>query len=301
MKTPVAIVVAKRTSWRRFVEEAEDPHVLHLLRRNDPTVARMRAAHEAHEATIEAVDRALAASAYEVRRVEDPRQPFATDGADLILTIGGDGTLLTASHHDRALPILGVNSAPGHSVGFFCGAEATTIDEALRRFSDGALGGVTLARMGVDKNGESLSRRVLNDALFCHSSPAATSRYIVELGDHVEEQKSSGFWIGPPAGSTAAQRSAGGDVMPLDAETIQLVVREPYLQGARDGKPAPSILRQVLSSTETLTVRSKMPEAFLFLDGPGERYAIALGDVLRFHVSGEPLRLLGIDQHRARC
>ena len=79
--------------------------------------------------------------------------------------------------------------------------------------------------MRVELNGESLHDRVLNEALFCHASPAATSRYILRvaradgaepdvLAD--EEQKSSGLWVGPAAGSTAAQRSAGGSVLPLD-------------------------------------------------------------------------------------
>jgi hypothetical protein len=81
--------------------------------------------------------------------------------------------------------------------------------------------------MCVTTNGRPVARRILNDALFCHASPAATSRYIVELGGVVEEHKSSGFWIGPAAGSTAAQRSAGGKIMPLTAQELQLVV-SPY-------------------------------------------------------------------------
>jgi hypothetical protein len=35
------------------------------------------------------------------------------EGVDLVLTIGGDGTLLEASHHvDDRIPVLGVNSDP---------------------------------------------------------------------------------------------------------------------------------------------------------------------------------------------
>ena len=39
---------------------------------------------------------------------------------DLVVTIGGDGTLLAASHAIGDTPILGINSAPDFSVGFFC-------------------------------------------------------------------------------------------------------------------------------------------------------------------------------------
>ena len=83
---------------------------------------------------------------------------------------------------------------------------------------------VHLSRMSVIRNGAPVSTRVLNDALFCHRSPAATTRYILKLGKLVEEQKSSGFWIGPAAGSTAAQRSAGGKILPLASTDLQLVV-----------------------------------------------------------------------------
>src|SRR5205814_102880 len=77
-------------------------------------------------------------------------------------------------------------------------------------------------------NGDVVTSRVLNDMPFCHQSPAATARYIVEHRGVVEEQKSSGMWIGPAAGSTAAQHSAGGKVLPLTSADLQMVVREPY-------------------------------------------------------------------------
>ena len=39
--------------------------------------------------------------------------------ADLIISVGGDGTLLTCSHHAGKIPVLGVKSTPDYSVGFF--------------------------------------------------------------------------------------------------------------------------------------------------------------------------------------
>ena len=39
---------------------------------------------------------------------------------DLIITVGGDGTFLEAAKHAKHQIILGVNSAPDHSVGRFC-------------------------------------------------------------------------------------------------------------------------------------------------------------------------------------
>ena len=294
MSPPLAIVVAKRSSWQRFVEETQDPHVLELLRRNDPSVSRMRAAHEAHEACVREVFEALALLSIGARHIGSPAESFDAEGARLVITVGGDGTLLTASHHVVGTPVLGVNSAPGHSVGFFCGTGPGSVEKNLRRALAGELESVTLTRMEVSRNGRLVSSRVLNDALVCHSCPAATSRYILEIDGITEEQRSSGFWIGPAAGSTAAQRSAGGEVLPLDATDIQLVVREPYNPRGR----RLLLTRKVMARGETLLVRSKMFDARMFLDGPAEMQPLALGDVLEFRVSQEPLTLLGLSSQR---
>src|SRR4029453_1431301 len=137
-------------------------------------------------------------------------EPFQAAGLDLVVTVGGDGTLLSASHYVDDVPILAINSAPSHSVGFFCGARSGEAKSAITAAMRGTLRRTVLTRMKVTLNGEVVAGRVLNDTLFCHASPAATSRYILELGETFEQQKSSGMWIGPAAGSTAAQRSAGG-------------------------------------------------------------------------------------------
>src|SRR6185436_3893799 len=101
------------------------------------------------------------------------------------------------------------------------------------RALEGKLRPSLLSRMRVSLNGKTLHARVLNEALFCHASPAATSRYILGLNRKgkatgKEDQRSSGIWIGPAAGSTAAQRSSGGKILPLTSKHIQYVVREPY-------------------------------------------------------------------------
>jgi NAD+ kinase len=297
MNAPIVVLVAKRTSWQKYVEETRDPHVIELLRQHDPTVSLMKAAHEAHEATLREVEAAILRLGIEPRHVEDPHRPFATQGARLVMTVGGDGTLLSASHQVQGVPILGVNSAPGFSVGFFCGATPGTVDETLARFLDGGLPSVTLTRMEVLRNGRVVSGRVLNDALLCHSCPAATSRYILELGGRVEEQRSSGFWVGPAAGSTAAQRSAGGQVLPLDSEDLQVVVREPYTP---QGRPL-ELIRELIPPGNSMVVRSKLYDGKLFMDGPNESEPVTLGDVLEFRKSAEPLELLCLSPDRHRC
>jgi NAD+ kinase len=288
------VVVVKRTAYRLFVEEAQDERIARLLRKNDPTVRKMRRSHDEHLGTIDEVDRALTALSAKVEWIRRAHAPFDPGHADLVVTVGGDGTLLAASHRIGSTPILGINSAPHHSVGFFCGAKKGRVAVALARALDGRMRAVKLSRMAVQLNGKPVATRVLNDALFCHPSPAATTRYILRIGKVVEEQKSSGFWIGPAAGSTAAQRSGGGKILPLSSSDLQLVVREPYTPEGEKLK----LTRALIADGKELFVRSKIREGRLFIDGPHEQIEIGMGDRLVFRRSSEPLFVLGLHGKR---
>ncbi len=293
-RKPRVAVVMKRTTYRKFVLEVHDPLIARLLRKGDPTVGRLRQSHEDHESTIDEVESALEQLGAEIvfRGGARARVPARTD---LVVTVGGDGTLLAASHLiGDGTPLLGINSAPGHSVGFFCGAEKGDVKETLARALAGKLPTTELARMRVELNGKLLHGRVLNEALFCHSSPAATSRYILELRNGQEEQRSSGLWVGPAAGSTAAQRSAGGKVLPLESKRIQYVIREPYTPaGERLRYP-----RGLVENGDELVLRSKMREAKVFLDGHRIVHSVTMGDVLTMRRSDESLTVLGIARKR---
>lgn len=289
------IVVAKRSAWSRWVEEEHDPRVGLLLKRRDPSVRSWAASHEAHRRTLDEVEQALERLGARIHVIQRPHVQFDTSDAALVVSVGGDGTLLAASHNVGSTPILGVNSAPGHSIGFFCAASREELEPVLERALAGRLRSVRLTRMTVELNGTVRARRVLNEALFSHPSPAATSRYILRHKRLAEEQRSSGFWVGTAAGSTAAQRSAGGRVLPLVSRNLQLVVREPYYPWG--GKPY-RMLRLLAEPNESIVVKSKMAEASLFLDGPYEVVRVRLGDVMTFRASDEPLTVLGLGGRR---
>ena len=288
------VVVLKRTAYRAYGEN--DARVRALIKRRDRTVARLLQAHDDHEATVREVDAALRELRIDAEVFEDVT-PLgrAAASADAAITVGGDGTLLLASHRiGPATPVLGINSAPRDSVGFFCGARKGGVRRALRALVDQRMTRVTLTRMAVAINDQVVHQRVLNDALFCHASPAATSRYILEVRKRdrrtSEEQRSSGIWVGPAAGSTAAQRSAGGRVLPLTSKLIQWVVREPYSARGRDIARA----RGTVPESAEIVVLNKMQTAKVFLDGEHAAFDCGLGDVVRFAASPEPLIVLGL-------
>lgn len=287
-------VVAKRSAWQIHIEERQDAKLRRLVEEHDATVAPLRASHDAHEGTVREVMDALASVHAEIVFTRRAGESFQSTGLDLVVTVGGDGTLLSASHYVDEVPILAINSAPSHSVGFFCGAKSGEARAAITAAMRGTLRRTVLTRMKVTLNGVVVAGRVLNDALFCHASPAATSRYILELGDVSEQQKSSGIWIGPAAGSTAAQRSAGGRVLPLTSKQLQLVVREPYTPHSERYK----LRHALIPPGMELLVRSKMHDAKLFFDGPDSVADVSFGDVITFAEADRPLTVLGISSRR---
>jgi NAD+ kinase len=278
------LVLSKKSALRVHLEGRDvgrHARVEELLRTRDVTVQRMMGAHEQHERTLAEVQEALAA-------------------------LGCDSTTVTAAELDEfrivdprghgigETPVLAINSAPDFSVGFFCGARAGGVRAALEKALDGRLHVARLTRMQVVKNDVVLTTRVLNEALVCCASPAATTRYLLEHQGLTEEQKSSGIWIGPAAGSTAAQRSAGGRVLPLGSSRLQFVVREPYTPAGRRLR----LRRALVEHGDALTVRVKMSDGRIFVDGPHEVWSVTIGDVLRFSASEEPLHLLGVARRK---
>jgi NAD+ kinase len=289
-------VVGKRTAHRLY---GHHPNVKKLVARRDIAVARMKRAHQDHEATLAEVRDAVKTLGLEATYYDGSRSKLRGH-CDLVVTVGGDGTLLGASHQiGQGTPVLGINSAPADSVGFFCGAQKGRVLEALRGALAGTLPRVELARMRVECNEQLVHDRVLNEALFCHELPAGTSRYILRVRDArggvvVEEQKSSGVWVGPAAGSTAAQRSAGGRVLPLTSKRLQFVVREAYVP--RGDKLR--LLRGVIEDAGALELHCKMRVAKIFIDGTHIVADVGLGDVVRMKRSAQSLVVLGLRRGR---
>jgi len=293
---PKVLVVYKKSTYQRYVGRAQE-RLKDLIEHSDVSVEGLLHEHEIHQETLRQAKAALRdLGAQAVLRYRP--EPLPEQGAwDLIVTLGGDGTLLWASHlADSSTPMLAINSAPDTSVGYFCAGDGHNVREVLAAALEGSLKASRLARMRVDVGDTVISTRVLNDALYCHESPAATSRYILEYAGDQERQMSSGVWIGPAAGSTAAIRSAGGKVLPTGSQRIQFVIREPY-RGV-DNKYR--LVKGMVPPGEELKITSRMTKGRIFLDGTQKVYSIGIGDRIRMTLSDEPLTLLGLDRRNER-
>ena len=290
---PSVLVVYKKSTYQRYVGRSQK-RLEELIAHHDISVEGLLQEHEIHQETLRRAKESLQHLGARAMLRHRP-EPLPEEGSwDLIVTLGGDGTLLWASHlADSSTPMLAINSAPDTSVGYFCAGNGHNVDEVLAAALAGRLKSSRLARMQVELNDEVISTRVLNDALFCHESPAATSRYILEYRGQQERQMSSGVWAGPAAGSTAAIRSAGGKVLPIGSRRLQFVIREPY-QGVEQKC---RLTKGMIAPDEDLTITSRMTKGCIFLDGTQKVHAVGIGDRLRLTLSDEPLTLLGLDRH----
>ena len=301
MARPRVLVVYKKSAYQLYVRERQDPRLIRLLRAGQSDARDIRHAHAVHHATLQTVTQTL--TRFRVRHAVVYRANLRTTARyDLVVSVGGDGTLLQASHLVTDIPLLGVNSDPQRSEAVFCAATRANFAELLRRALDGRLRHVLLWRLQAWLNGRRLFPLALNDVLIAHDDPATMSRYRLTVGARRarpgkgqrragEEQKSSGLWISTAAGSSSAILAAGGRRLPWTASRFQYRPRELY----RGRLSRYRLTGGVLPMGRTISVAWLMREGAIFIDGPHVRYPIRFGDHVRVGLSPRhPLRVLGL-------
>lgn len=294
---PPVLVVYKKSNLDLYVREKQNARYAQLLEEGAEVVDQMAHAHQSHEAARQAVLAVLADRGFKHRSVYRARLRAESTRGHLVVTVGGDGTLLDASRKVSEAVVLGVNSDPERSVGFLCAATASTFGEVLDAVRSGEVGATPVARLALTIDGEPVGHPVLNDVLVADRNPAATARYVLEHDGVHESHKSSGVWIAAPAGSTAATLSAGGEVQSLDDGRMQVRVREPFLLDER-----PPSLRALMVGKDQppLTLISNMREGRLFLDGAHHRVQFPVGATLTVGPTATPLQLIVTDAMRER-
>lgn len=268
------IVVLKKSTWTQYHQSPEQ-----FGRMGKESLRRAKASHARHmwsvERVLESIPRGI-----KPWIVEGAETAFDGSNAQLVIAVGGDGTLLSASHHiGKTPPLLGVNSDPVFSRGHFC---ACTANDPLVGIISRSLDKPKvkkITRMAIQVGKKVISRRVLNEALFSHTCPAAMTRLTLDKTRYA----CSGVWVGTGAGSTGAIASAGGTTLSPVSKNLQAVIREHC--GAKPGT-SPSFLKP------GFTLVSKTPDATLYLDGPFLRVPVGFDERVSFSVSPDHLSLV---------
>lgn len=151
------------------------------------------------------------------------------DGCDLVLSFGGDGTLLNTAAEigDRGTPILGVNIG---RLGFLAHIEVAQLAGAIPRIAAGYY--VIEPRMVLDAEaqGVDLPRRwALNEVVIQREGEASLIAIEVTVdGTVVNTYWADGLIIATPTGSTAYSLAVGGPIVYPGSGTILLTPIAPH-------------------------------------------------------------------------
>jgi NAD+ kinase len=189
-------------------------------------------------------------------------KPELGQHTDLLITFGGDGTLLSVARHaPKNVPIIGVNMG---TLGFLTEIGVEDFEEVLKRVLEGnytAEARVTFDVTVKSPNKPDASYRVLNDAAINKSALAR----IVEMRVRVDRKfvssfRADGLIVATPTGSTAYNLSAGG---PIVYPTMHAVVITPICPHMLTNRPI------VLPDDLDIEISIAPPhqEIYLTLDG----------------------------------
>jgi NAD+ kinase len=191
------------------------------------------------------------------KRENLPRQ------SDLLIVLGGDGTLLSAAREaaNCKVPILPVNLG---GLGFLTTVSQDELYGILEEIFSGQyrISERVMLEAEVIRGGQTIRRQIaLNEAVV---NKAALARVMdLELrvnGEYVTTYKADGLIVSTPTGSTAYSLSAGG---PIVYPTVEAFVITPICPHTLTNRPL------VVPDTETIGVHFQSPDepAFLTLDG----------------------------------
>ena len=181
---------------------------------------------------------------------------------DLLVTLGGDGSILRAvqAAASYGTPILGVNLG---RVGFLTEAESETWRDVLSRalVGDYWVEERMMLRVAAHRSGAVVGQaEALNDVVVGRGARAQVVHLHTEVdGGYLATYVADGLIVATPTGSTAYALAAGGPVLPPQLRNILLVPVAPHLSMAR-----PIVLSEGV--TVRITVAGGRP-AVLTVDG----------------------------------
>ena len=210
------------------------------------------------------------------RTARIPRgRPLSQIKSDLVVTLGGDGTVLKVVREmrDSNTPILGVNMGQR---GYLTEIEPDGFEKALSRWIAGDFQLEKHWKISVSLNNH-LVGEGLNEALMTPTVPAKMLRLEISLaGRKLFTVRADGLIVATPTGSTAHSFSAGGPVLDGSLEGLVMSFLAPL-------QPVRSL---VVPSKKSLRVRIDKPgqDANLSIDGRLEK-RIGIGQSVLFRKS----------------
>lgn len=172
--------------------------------------------------------------------------------ADIVIVLGGDGTILRAVHEHLGVPVLGLNLG---GLGYLSSVEERDFAKALEMLADGRYRLSSRSALEVRKEGSDLPPALaLNEiaVMRAMSGHAAILDLAVD-GRAATRFMADGLIVATPTGSTAYSLAAGGPVLMPDSASFVVTPMTPHALGAR-----PLVVKD--DSAFTITSRSRANE-----------------------------------------
>ena len=179
--------------------------------------------------------------------------------SDLVIVLGGDGTLLSIAHlaAEARVPVMGINMG---RLGFLTEVPVTEIGPSLDAFLSGDPR-VISTRWLLEVRAPKLVSNCLNDTVITKGTLSRMIEFSIAVdGKEVATLKADGMIVSTPTGSTAYSLSAGGPIINPGVDGIVITPICPHTLSFR-----PMIMPS--SSTVSLRLMTGGEEVYLTLDG----------------------------------
>lgn len=185
--------------------------------------------------------------------------------ADLLISIGGDGTFLKAANavQENAIPILGINTG---RLGFLADVGIDDMDEQLVQILGGNIQIEERNLLEIKTHGYQLKQHpyALNEiAILKHDSSSMIAIKTKINNQELVTYQADGLIIATPTGSTAYSLSVGGPIIAPQSGVITLTPVAPHSLTMR-----PMVIRDDWSIT--LDVTSRSHHFLVAIDGRSE-------------------------------
>lgn len=205
---------------------------------------------------------------------------------DLLLILGGDGTLLEAVRDmtEGGPAVFGINFG---SLGFLTSVSGSAWQEAIRCIAEGGYRVEERAMLRVDLVHAGVARLAgfaLNDAVISRGELSRLIKLDVSVqGAWLSEYNADGLIIATPTGSTAYALSAGGPVLTPESGVFVIAPICPHVL----------TMRAVIVGDQSvieISPKRDAPQVFLTVDGQ-EAIPVASDEMIRVTKAGHSLRL----------
>ncbi len=234
----------------------------------------------------------LTRQGYEVVWAQDQRSQIQVEpdieGCGLVISLGGDGTLLRAVHivGSREIPVLGLSY--GH-LGFLTAASPQDSD-ILRVLQDALAGEMHVSRRATlaadifssTPDGEEVITKAfaLNDLALTRGPLSDMVEFDISVsGHHIDRLRGDGVVVSTATGSTGYALSAGGPIVSPDYSGMVCVPIAPHTIQARAFLTSPSDVVEVTMSKDRPSIPAIAVDGqFVVPDGEIECVEVRRGD-----------------------